>query len=99
MITQAVDQHALNFMVSSSKPAPQPSSLEVSQADFLEDAGTEHTGMHQRLSRFLEILGASGAENSDLLQPLPDVLFIDEAEFNRCVSGYVANHPGKPIAR
>lgn len=52
--------------------------------------GNEHTTMRQRLARFLRITGALDVMNTGATQPLPDVLFMDEAEFNHQMAMYEA---------
>jgi hypothetical protein len=52
--------------------------------------GNEHTTMHQRLGRFLKIAEALGAMDTVTTRPLPDVLFMDEAELNHQMAKYQA---------
>ena len=64
----------------------QDRSIEMRTAPQLPDHSMlnyDHTQMHQRLGRFLEISGAHNAMDNAASQALPDVLFMDEAEFNQ----------------
>ena len=65
--------------------------LEKGQSGFPEDIGDKHTIMHQRLSKFLKIAGSNARPDNATPQRLPDVLFMDETEFNQQMTEYETN--------
>jgi len=68
--------------------------LERGQSGFSIDIEDGHTSMHQRLDQFLKTTGAIDALKNAPNQPLPDVLFMDEAEFNQQMTEYeTRNNP------
>jgi hypothetical protein len=62
------------------------------QPDFPIDIEEGHTSMHQRLDQFLQTTGAMDALQDTPNRSLPDVLFMDEAEFNQQMAEHEANH-------
>ena len=62
--------------------------LEVGQPVFPEIFEDDHTSMHQRLGQFLKTNNANDTLKYFPNQPLPDVLFMDEEEFNQQMSEY-----------
>jgi len=66
--------------------------LEKGQPEFPIDIEDGHTSMHQRLDQFLKATGAIDALKNAPNQPLPDVLFMDEAEFNQQMTEYATKH-------
>jgi signal transduction histidine kinase len=66
--------------------------LERGKPDLSREMSDDHTIMHQRLSKFLKIAGSRDMPNNAIQQPLPDVLFMDEAEFNQKMTEYETNH-------
>ena len=65
--------------------------LERGKPDLSNDMDDDHTIMHQRLSKFLKITGSIDTPNNATKHPLPDVLFMDEAEFNQKMTEYETN--------
>jgi hypothetical protein len=51
----------------------------------------EHTVIHQRLDRFLKIAEALEVLNNENPAPPPDILLLDETEFERQLAEYEAN--------
>jgi hypothetical protein len=62
--------------------------LERGQFDLPTDKGYGHTLMHQGLSTFLKTTGSINSPNKSATQPRPDVLFMDETEFNQQMAEY-----------
>jgi len=76
-------------------PAPEPAAppLHFAGDEALPSANDtslvdEHTDLHQRLDTFLKITRPMNAMNNTPRQALPDVLLMDQAEFNRQMSDY-----------
>ena len=65
--------------------------IDRNQPSFPSERGGDHTIMHQRLSKLLDITGSGDTSNDVLVHPQPDVLFMDEAEFNQQMTEYEAN--------
>jgi len=70
--------------------------FEVLQPFFPEKIEDVHTSMHQRLEQFLKTIGANDTLKNFPNQPLPNVLFMDEEEFDQQMSVYKARrNPGQ----
>ena len=71
--------------------------LERGQPGFSIDIEAGHTSMHQRLDQFLKTTRAIDALKNVPNQPLPDVLFMDEAEFNQQMTEHDSRHNAHQI--